>query len=268
MRYLKVNFVRGSNFGDCVFPQMLKHWNIPYQWVDHSEEFKLISTGSIVGMAAMNHTHVWGSGIISKNTVVNQSAIYHSVRGKHTKEKTGKDDLPLGDPALILPRLYSPTSRRKIHEIGIVPHQIHFDKIVSELKRKKLDYFVIDPSTYNDKLFYRYIDQICSCKKIITTTLHGLIVAHAYGIDASPMHFDDSLCGDGIKFHDYYSVWNNDYPDSFMYSEALKHAKKKANYWKPKKEDLYDITESIMNDCPLNTFELMKDERYFVENKE
>lgn len=76
MRVLKVNYVTGSNFGDCVFPYMLNKMGIPFQRVDHNEEYKVISTGSILGVGTKRNTMVWGSGIISASTNVEPDGIF------------------------------------------------------------------------------------------------------------------------------------------------------------------------------------------------
>lgn len=263
-RILKANFVNASNFGDCVFPYMLNKWKIPYVWAHHHEEFKIISTGSIAGIGAKPNTRVWGSGIIEKNTKLEPRAIYDLVRGKYTEQNTNYSDLPWGDPAIALPHFYVPNSTAKQYDIGIIPHQIHFTKIANEIKEKNLEYKIIDPSTSHGLKFEKYIDEVVSCKKIISTTLHGLIVAHAYEIPAIPLHYDDSLVGDGIKFADYYSVWKHDSPESPMFYGKLEQAEKQNSYWKPDKNLINNVIETILNTCPLNDTKFMEDDRYFI----
>ena len=48
------------------------------------------------------------------------------------------------------------------------------------------------------------IDRIASCDCIASSSLHGLIVSHAYGVPAVWIKFRDLPSGDDVKFHDYY----------------------------------------------------------------
>src|SRR5690606_2919216 len=47
------------------------------------------------------------------------------------------------------------------------------------------------------------VDQIRACRVILSSSLHGLVVAHAYGIPAAWVQFSDKLSGDGSKFRDH-----------------------------------------------------------------
>lgn len=50
------------------------------------------------------------------------------------------------------------------------------------------------------------IKAILSCARIVSSSLHGLIFAHSYGVPAAQVEFADKLGGDGVKFLDYYTA--------------------------------------------------------------
>jgi hypothetical protein len=49
-----------------------------------------------------------------------------------------------------------------------------------------------------------YVNQLTSCEAILSSSLHGLIIAGAYGIPAARISFGEDIGGDGTKFVDYF----------------------------------------------------------------
>jgi len=56
------------------------------------------------------------------------------------------------------------------------------------------------------------VDAINTCRYVASSSLHGLIVANAYGIPAVWTTFADTLAGDDTKFFDYYESVGNSSP--------------------------------------------------------
>ena len=46
--------------------------------------------------------------------------------------------------------------------------------------------------------------QIRQCRQTLSSSLHGLIVSHAYGIPSQWIRYSDKLTGDNVKFEDYF----------------------------------------------------------------
>lgn len=199
MKKLSVYWAGKGNFGDLLSPIILKHYDydVTYCTRDNPQS---ICVGSI-SKVAKKDTIVLGSGILKKSTKLNKDARWVWVRGPATRDcvirNGGSCPKIYGDPALLLPRVYNPTIT-KHHKVGIIPHVVDYE----DIKQQYPDSFVIDLSDENP---LNAIDQILQCEKVISSSLHGIIAANAYGIPAAWAKFSDRLHGDGIKFEDYFT---------------------------------------------------------------
>ncbi len=175
--------------------------------------------GSIINNAGTTkYCDVWGCGIISRGQTSQKGAKFYAVRGPLTRQsllKTGHHCPEIyGDPALLLPKYYTPKTEKK-YEIGIIPHYVDYQKV-----KKK----ITDTSICIIDLMHKNIeettDKIFSCKRIISSSLHGIIVAQSYNIPALWTKFSNKLSGDGVKFADYFlSVGINPYNGINMINE-------------------------------------------------
>lgn len=207
---LKVNFSPWTNFGDTCVPYMLHKLNVPFIFTHHTVEKKVLMIGSILGVGNRKDTIVWGTGIIDENTVALSNAKYLAVRGPRTLNKlvdAGVDvsNVAMGDPAMLLPKVYNPTVEKK-YKLGVIPHMVDYDMVrkhIMDNKDKFPNTIIINPNTPVSKI-EGFIDEVLSCEKIVSTCLHGIICAHAYGIRAVWMKVSDKLIGDDIKFHDHF----------------------------------------------------------------
>lgn len=192
-----------GNFGDILTPYILFKYgyNVKYIPWDKIQSGGIISVGSIARIAKKG-VSVLGSGIMSKKDLADPGANWVWVRGPRTRDRVielgGKCPEIYGDPALLLPRIKSPSNKK--FKIGIVPHHVDYE------------YF---KKTYPDKnvinLIHadveKVIEQITECETIISSSLHGIITAHAYGIPAAWIKHN-KLLGDDIKFVDYFESVN------------------------------------------------------------
>lgn len=183
------------NYGDILTPYILNRLGIKHQYANR-DKCDSIFIGSIANLARKG-VSVYGSGFIRKSDPVSTEADWRFVRGPFTRQMVldagGKCPEIYGDMALILPELVSP--EKQVYEIGYCPHGVEYDLFPNDAHKIRLYHPDVENTTR----------EIAKCKKIISSSLHGIIVAMAYGIPAAYVSLSDKLSGDGMKFHDFYA---------------------------------------------------------------
>jgi hypothetical protein len=184
-----------GNLGDMLTPVVLSGLGADVRHAPR-QSADLLATGSIVRFARPGQ-YVWGSGAMWTTDRPSPAACYLAVRGPLTRDvvlKAGGDCPEVyGDPALLLPFVHM-TPVGKIHDVGIVPHYVDVDlvrgsglPVINPLRANPLD----------------VVDEVRACRAILSSSLHGVIVAHAYGIPAAWVKLSNRLDGDDVKFRDY-----------------------------------------------------------------
>ena len=193
-----------DNFGDLITPYLLSKYcnkdDYTFDFKD-SNNTKIISCGSIMRLCNENAI-VYGSGIRNRDQDI-KKGIIKIVRGPLTRKRLleiGCYCPPIyGDPGLLLPLYYNPTVT-KTHKLGIIPHHIHY-KTINEMYNNSTDIKVINLINKNIELV---IDDILRCERIISSSLHGLIISDAYNIPNKWVKFNNEIRGDDTKFYDYF----------------------------------------------------------------
>ena len=186
-----------------------KFYFVPFtsSYLKHVKHYVLI--GSILTFYNLNKSIVYGSGIIDPAEEIEgipEKVI--SVRGPKTREillKSGIDCPEVyGDPALLLPLFYKPKTGPGKGKIIVIPHIQTTVKEVKEACEGIIsDYNIL--SLFNYKRWTDIIDTICSAKFVVSESLHGLIVAEAYGIPNVWVEFKDHPEYWDFKYHDFFS---------------------------------------------------------------
>jgi hypothetical protein len=196
---MKYTFYWGDvpeNFGDVLTRNILNHFGVDFVHTNNQRVANMFATGSIARLAQPGST-VIGSGMIRKGEDANPLVKWRSVRGPLTRSNVircgGECPEIYGDPALMLPMFCEPSEKK--HSIGLVPHYQDYRRV----KDQYPNHHVINVVN-TDPL--KVAKEISSCEKIISSSLHGVIAAHAYGIPAARVIFS-KLHGDGSKFEDY-----------------------------------------------------------------
>lgn len=190
------------NFGDALTPWLVKRivGQHPTFVAPDAPVDKYLLVGSIAGYAGERST-LWGAGIVSRDEVLSPLASFRAVRGPLTRARALEcgADCPevYGDPALLLPRFHR-SAQVPRGGVGVVPH--YLDKAQLEARwRPSAELRLIDIQGPIEDV----IDSIASCELVISSSLHGIITAHAYGVPAVWVEFGDLRFGDRSKFRDY-----------------------------------------------------------------
>lgn len=204
LRYYKTNLGNG-NFGDEMSP-MLIHKITKRQIVNSGSDNKhsLVAIGSYIQKAKTNDI-IWGSGVrrIDQEHDYN-NLIVKAVRGPITRYylKNINIDVPeiYGDPGLLFPKFYNITKDLNyVDKIGFVPHYTSLDLYTNLDKNIKIISPLDNP--------INVISKIRSCKYIVSSSLHGLIMADYYDIP-NVWLYDRKLNEGILKFEDYFASQN------------------------------------------------------------
>lgn len=188
--------------------------------------------GSLLGMPgyANKNTIVWGAGSFGELKGESPQHIC-SVRGKLTRgilvDKGFECPEVYGDPALLLPLVYQPHRgvqcsiaassvqevQKASYHLGIIPHidDLHHP-VIEEIREKHTEEILIIDLAHYEK-WSDIIDQICSCERILSSSLHGLIVSDAYQVPNCWIELSGKLLGGHFKFYDYASSVERDFSD-------------------------------------------------------
>lgn len=210
-----------SNFGDQIGPWLIEMITgrpafntIALPNAGHA----VMTAGSIITGMNRPGMSVWGSGLIAPLDATTTQRLksrppltIRAVRGELTRAELVENlgwDVPelFGDPALLLSAFYRP------HELtpgelrpAVVPHYAH--RGIFEGHSERSDFDIIDVRKSPEVV----VAQIANASAIASTSLHGLIIAQAYGVPWIRLRISDKhLVGQDFKFEDFYSTINRD----------------------------------------------------------
>lgn len=198
-----------NNVGDTLTPYILEHFVKDTEFIQVKEQVagKLIVVGSIMRVINSGDT-ILGAGVMRETDQFPQSkeCKFLAVRGKLSQkilESYGaKVPNVYGDPALLLPLMYKPKGIKKTHKVGIIPHFVDKrvitqevgDKLAKGESWKMIDIFL---------QWEEFVNEILTCERVISSSLHGIVIAEAYGLPAEWVVLSDRVIGNGFKFKDY-----------------------------------------------------------------
>lgn len=204
--------------------------------------------GSTIDMLVNRGSIIWGAGLITEHP---KDLIYPrkicAVRGPKTRNillAKGFDCPAIyGDPALLLPLYYKPKCQ-KVYQLGIIPHYSDILYVSENLLREQ-GVHIIRVQGYKD--WYQFIDDINKCECVVSSSLHGLIVAEAYNVPNHWIEFKESCSRERFKYDDFYMSIGKIESPIYVSQETNKDTLiLSCQNWKPGKVDL----QPLISACP------------------
>ena len=195
------------NFGDRLAPLLLEHFgDVKVEWgtISHS---KIASIGSI-----LEHIPPLWDGVILGSGRLHEGSRLHlqqlksgvtakilAVRGPLTARGI-PGNFAIGDPGILADELVG--LQEKQWDLGIIPHFMDTELAPRFIKLVPYPFTSLVINPMDDPL--TVLRQIGSCRKIVTSSLHGMIVADAFAIPRR-VEFCSKMVKDGgdFKFRDY-----------------------------------------------------------------
>ena len=180
---MKVHWFRGTewdgstgNFGDWLTPYFLhKLTNVEIEWT-RSEEAEMFGCGSIIEKIPEDFKGIiFTTGMMSENSERRDlsGAQILGLRGPYTAERVmvSGSAVQFGDLGLLL-SLFKPDEEKQ-YDVGWIPHYVHFN---DERPGYKIDI---------RGGIEHVLREASKCERIVSNSLHGIILADALGIRTS-----------------------------------------------------------------------------------
>lgn len=253
---IRTIWIKGTNFGDQLTPYLIEKMTgkKPCKVNKYCFKTHYIMSGSIISKAN-KHSIIYGTGMMNRDAEIKKPKKIFAVRGPLTRKRLlnigHKCPKVFGDPGLLLPKYYTPNSKKE-YELGIIPHYIDYKFVRKNVSNSNeiLIINILDP-------IEEVIEDINKCKKTISSSLHGLIASHAYGIPSTWVKFSENLLRDDIKFFDYLnSVEIEGYPPT-NFKENIPKLKKineelKRKNAQPKMDTIQKLQTDLMSSNPFS----------------
>lgn len=199
LSWLETN--RTGNFGDALNTVVLGELGFaivpPSNDGTANPDRCMMAIGSVLApwhVARARHPiDVWGAGWRGEplTDAELERLTVHAVRGPLTATAVGCTDVPLGDPALLLPRFHTPAAPVAARPAVVIPH------ILDPVQLSPADVgcdAVVSVRVHQRGRWHRrftptplqVVDRIAAAGFVLTGALHGAIVAQAFGVPWAP----------------------------------------------------------------------------------
>lgn len=225
-----------SNFGDLLTPLLLEHFaSLSVTWAS-ARDADIVCVGSIlehIPTTRATWPTIVGAGKLWANSDVRFIARANVLALRGPLSARGlPGDYALGDPGLLANELVTVETKR--HLLGVVPHWSD-TWLARDPRFTRYNPVVIDPR--GDPL--EVIRTIGECHKIVSSSLHGIILADAFGIprriEYTP-RFDRE--GGTFKFRDYSAAIRT----PFVIGKTIQASRFAVD---DRKSELYDVLRGL-----------------------
>lgn len=239
-----------ANFGDQLSPVLLARLYGVKTKHSGFGACDMVAVGSLfeaVEQMCTERPLVWGTGYIQDGGPYAGGPVdVRAVRGRLTLERVSRvldrESVALGDPGLLAAEAYPEfTSVAKKVAVGVIPHFTdHGDSRIREAAAlpgvKVID--VLDSPE-------RVIRQIAECTAVMSSSLHGLIIADSFSIPNFWTPLGSGLTGGRYKFDDYLPVFDREaVPHNLL--DGIKTVDSLVSRWSPP-ESLRDVRQKLLN---------------------
>lgn len=231
-----------NNFGDALGP-FLYECITGRKPVFYNEPPRILSCGSILGRARAGDV-IWGSGFLTHDATPKTTNLkVLALRGPLSDEilrshMSLPEPMVYGDPALLTHR-YVQRSKPK-HSTGFFPHYLHAGREFP-LPPNSIRFKPMAPVAHT-------LSQLTSCERVVSSSLHGVIVAESFNIPAVWIRISNGV--PGFKFRDYYLGTGRKPPNPVDWTKGpdWKAVDEAFKFWTP---PVYS-EELLLQVCPFN----------------
>ena len=191
--------------------------------------FKLLPKGTVIGTGSICDTLNPPRGDYN----------FLGVRGYLTSELLPGHPPVIGDLGLLLPEAFPRANRTYPaisgqQKIGYIIHAVDQEQFFSMYPHLKANHInnYLSPE--------EFVKQLSQYKRVISSSLHGLIFAHAYGIPCAGIKITNKIMGGEFKYRDYYSSLNHDYAGRHLIGDD-EDWDSILNTWNPSQDTIRDL---------------------------
>ncbi len=212
------------NYGDALTPYILDLYNVPFELVTQFGEADLLGIGSNLDRVRRDNSPlvVWSAGFMyPKDRPVSYGANvrFLAVRGQSSAvllDQVRPSAPVIGDGGILIGDLFPYEQVAKRYELGILPHMSDVRASLALGLPAWAGAKMIDVLAPVDEVNR----DIASCRRILSSSLHGIVTADAFGIPSAYAVFEGgrSVEGGGFKYADYSSALDYDIASVYVCS--------------------------------------------------